>query len=223
MAQSSNVVLHKRIFIFLLRVGESIVWSIFAWIWEICWEWRLGSLSVGFPGSLSTSPFPSKSGLLWPVITGVSCSSFSCVVMFSVPIIFNIFFYILSSFVLSLFIFFYPHRLLFCFLNSVSSSVHNPSFGIVYLYVEWVTGSHDSPILDITHLEACYCLLGIWALFPHRFIHHFTPNLYYGPSHKTTLRPWDVTFASTYFIRIDSVYWLKYWLLLKNCYLIACN
>ena len=137
-AQSSNVILHKRDFIFLLRVGGSIVWSISAWIWEIRWEWGLGPLSAGSPGSLSTSPFPPYSGLFRPIIIGVSCLSFSCVIMFYVLVVFTIFLCTPPSFVLSLFVFFYPRRSLFCFLINVSSSVYNPSVGIVHLYIGWV-------------------------------------------------------------------------------------
>ena len=135
MAQSSNVILHIKDFIFLLRVGESIVWSISAWIWETRWEWGLGFLNVGSLGSLSTSPIPSYSGLLWPVFIGVSCSSLSHVATFSILVVFIIFFYTPSSFVSSLFVSFYPHQSSFCFLNDISSSVYNLSFGIVHLYV----------------------------------------------------------------------------------------
>ena len=139
MAQSSNVILCKRDFIFLLRVGESIVWSISAWIWEIRWKWGLGSRSAGSPRSLSTSAFSSYSGLLQPVIIGVSCSSFSCNVMFSVPIVFTIFFYTPSSFVLSLFVFFYPRRCHFASWTTCPLAFINLSFGTVHLYVGWVT------------------------------------------------------------------------------------
>ena len=38
----------------------------------------------------------------------------------------------------------------------------------------------------------------------------FTPGLHYGRSHKTTLRPQDLVFASTYFIWTGSIHWLKY-------------
>ena len=38
----------------------------------------------------------------------------------------------------------------------------------------------------------------------------FYPDLHYGPSHKTTLRPRDLMFASTYFIWTGSVHWWKY-------------
>ena len=134
-AQSSNVVLRKRNFIFLLRVSESIVWSIFAWFWEIRWEWGLGFLSVWSPRSLSTSPFSSYCGLLRPVIIGVSCSWLSHIAMFSIPVIFTIFLCTPSSFVSSLFIFFYPRWSSFCFLNDMSFNIYNLSFGIVYLYV----------------------------------------------------------------------------------------
>ena len=133
--QSSNVVLRKRNFIFLLRVSESIVWSIFAWFWEIRWEWGLGFLSVRSPGSLSTSPFSSYNGLLRHVIIRVSCSSLSHIATFSILVVFIIFFYTPSSFVSSLFVSFYPHQSSFCFLNDISSSVYNLSFGIVHLYV----------------------------------------------------------------------------------------
>ena len=209
-AQSSNVVLHQMDFIFLLRVGGSIVWFILAWIWDIRWEWGLGSLRAGSPGSLYTSLFLSNSGLFQPVIIGVSCSSFSYVVMFSIPVVFTIFFRTPWSFVLSFFVFFYSRRSLFYFLNNVSSSVYNPSVNIVHLYVGWVI--RLTQFSDIWHCTLRGLLLSFryLGIVSHHFIHHFTPDLHYSPSHKTTLRPWDLVFASTYFIWTNSVYWLKY-------------
>ena len=38
----------------------------------------------------------------------------------------------------------------------------------------------------------------------------FTIGLHYGPSCKTTLRPRDLVFVSTYFIWTSFVHWLKY-------------
>ena len=209
-AQSSNVVLRERYFIFLLRVGESIVWSIFAWFWEIRWEWGLGFLSVGSPGSLSTSPFPSYSGLLRPVIIRVSCLSFLHVAMFSILVVFTIFFYTPSSFVLSLFVFFYPRRSLFCFLNGMSSSFYNLSFGIVHLYVDWVTRLTRFSHIWHCALRSLLLSFGYLGLVSHRFIHLLISGLYYGLSHKTTLRPRDLVFTSTYFIWTGSIHWLKY-------------
>ena len=170
-AQSSNVILHIRDFIFLLRKGENIVWSIFAWIWKTRWEWGLGFLSAGPPGSLFTSPFPSYSGLLRPIIIGVSCLSLSHVAMLFILIVFTIFFCIPSSFILSILFFFYLRRSSFCFLNDVSSSVHNLSFGIVHLYVSWVT--RLTRFSNIWHcaLRGLVLSFGYLGLVSHRFIH----------------------------------------------------
>ena len=170
-AQSSNVILCIRDFIFLLRVGESIVWSISAWIWETHREWGLSFLSVGSPRSLATSPFPSYSGLLRPVIIRVSCLSLSHVVTFSILVVFTIFFYTASSFVSSLFIFFYPGLSSFCFLNDVSSSIYNLSFGIVHFYVGWVIGlTQFSNILHCT-VRGLVLSFGVLGLVSHHFIH----------------------------------------------------
>ena len=189
-------------------MGESIVWSISAWIWETRREWGLGLLRVGSPKSLSTSPFLFYSGLLRPVIIGVSCSLLSHVAMFSIPIIFIIFFCTPSSFVSFLLVFFYPLRSSFCFLNDVSSSVYNMSFAIVHLYVGWVT--RLTQFFDIWHcaLKGLVLPFGYLGLISHRFIHFL--RLHYGLSRKTILRTWDLVFASTYFIWTGSVHWLKY-------------
>ena len=132
---------------------------------------ELGFLSAGSLGSLSTSPFPSYSGLLRPVIIGVSCFSLSHVATFSIPIVFTIFFCTPSSFVLSLFIFFYPRRSSFCFLNGVSFSIYNLSFGIVYLYVSRVI--RLTWFSDIWHcaLRGLVLSFGYLGLISHRFIH----------------------------------------------------
>ena len=136
--QSSNVVL-REIFYFSSESGWEHCMIYVCMDLKIRWEWGLGSISAGSPRSLSTSAFPSYSGLLRPVIIRVSCLSFSHVAMFFIPVVFTIFFCTPSSFVLSLFVFFYPRRSLFCFLNGVSSSFYNLSFGIVHLYVSRVT------------------------------------------------------------------------------------
>ena len=169
--QSSNVILRIKDFIFLLRVGESIVWSISAWIWETRREWGLGLLRVGSPKSLSTSPFLFYSGLLRPVIIGMSCSPLSHVAMLSILIVFTIFFCIPSSFVSFLFVFFYTRWSSFCFLNGVSSSVYNLSFGIVHLYVGWLIGL--TRFSDIWHcaLKGLVLSFGYLGLVSHPFIH----------------------------------------------------
>ena len=152
-------------------MGESIVWSISAWIWEICREWGLGFHSAGSLGSLSTSPFSSYSGLFRLVIIGVSCSLLS-----HLPRFLSQLFSLFSSALLHhlshpFFIFFYPCQSSFCFLNNVSSSVYNLSFDIVHLYVGWVTGL--TRFFDIWH----YALIGLVLSFrylgivSHRFIH----------------------------------------------------
>ena len=38
----------------------------------------------------------------------------------------------------------------------------------------------------------------------------FTPSLHYGPCRKAILRPRDLVLASTYFIWISFIHWLKY-------------
>ena len=151
-------------------MGESIVWSISAWIWETRREWGLGFFCAGSLGSLSISPFSSYSSLLQPVIIGVSCSSLSHVATFSISIVFTIFFYT-PSFVSSLFIFFYPHRSSFCFLNSVSSSVYNLSFGIIHLSVGWVTRLTQFSNIWHCALKGLVLSFGYLGLVSHRFIH----------------------------------------------------
>ena len=152
-------------------MGESIVWSISTWIWEICQEWGLGFHSAGSLGSLSISPFPSYSGLFRLVIIGVSCSLLS-----HLPRFLSRLFSLFSSALLHhlshpFFIFFYPCQSSFCFLNNVSSSVYNLSFDIVHLYVGWVTGL--TRFFDIWH----YALIGLVLSFrylgivSHCFIH----------------------------------------------------
>ena len=69
--------------------------------------------------------------------------------------------------------------------------------------------SHSPPIFDIAHTEAWHYLLGNLGLCFPSFHSPFTPSLHYGPSRKTTLRPWDLVSASTRFIRTGSVYWLS--------------
>ena len=152
-------------------MGESIIWSIFAWIWETRREWGLGFHNVGSLRSLSTSPFPSYSGLLWFIIIGVSCSSLPHVATFSISVVFTIFFCTPLSFVSSLFIFFYPRRSSFCYLNGVSYSVYNLSFGIVHLYVGWVT--RLTWFSDIWHcvIRGLVLSFGYLGLVSHRFIH----------------------------------------------------
>ena len=147
-------------------MGESIVWSISTWIWETRREWGLVFFSADSPRSLSTSPFPSYSGLLLFIIIGVSCLSLSHVSTFFIPVVFTILFCIPSSFVSSLFIFFYPHRSSFCFLDGVSSSVH--------LYVGWVT--RLTRLSDIWHctLRGLVLSFGYLGLVSHRFIHLLT-------------------------------------------------
>ena len=140
-------------------MGESIVWSISAWIWETHREWGLSFLSVGSPRSLATSPFPSYSGLFRLVIIGVSCSLLS-----HLPRFLSRLFSLFSSALLHhlshpFFIFFYPCQSSFCFLNNVSSSVYNLSFDIVHLYVGWVTGL--TRFFDIWH----YALIGLVLSF----------------------------------------------------------
>ena len=89
-------------------------------------------------------------------------------------------------------------------------SVYNLSFGIVHLYVGWVTTL--TRFSDIWHCT----LKGLVLSFEHLglvfplFRSPFTPSLHYSLSHKTTLTPWDLMFASTYFIWRGSVHWLKY-------------
>ena len=89
----------------------------------------------------------------------------------SIPIVFTIFFCILSSFVLSLFVFFYPRRSSFCFLNGMSSSIYNLSFGIIHLYVGWIIGL--TQFFDIWHcaLRGLVLSFGCLGFVSHRFIH----------------------------------------------------
>ena len=152
-------------------MSESIVLSIFAWIWEIRWEWWLGSLSARFLGSLSTSPFPSYSGLLLPIITGVSCSSVSHVGTFSILIVFTIFFCTPSSFVLSIFIFFYLGNRHFASWTVCPLAFVNLSFGTVHLYVGRVTML--TRFSDMWHcaLRGLVLPFGYLSLVSHRFIH----------------------------------------------------
>ena len=70
----------------------------------------------------------------------------------------------------------------------------------------------------LAHMILLYLALctGVWHLvimylglcFP-SFHSPFTLGLHYGLSRKTTLRPWNLMFASTLFIRTGSVYWLS--------------
>ena len=69
-------------FILLLRVDESIVRPFSPWIWETYWEWGLGFLCSRFLGSLSISPLPSYSDLLWFGVLRMSCSSLSHIAIF---------------------------------------------------------------------------------------------------------------------------------------------
>ena len=95
----------------------------------------------------------------------------SHVAMLSIPIVFTIFFCTSLSFISSLFVFFYPRWLSFCFLNGVSSSVYNLSFGIVHLYVGWVT--RLTRFSDIWHcaLRGLVLSFRYLGLVSHRFIH----------------------------------------------------
>ena len=129
------------------------------------------SLALRSLGSLSTSPFLSYSGLLWLVIIGMSCSSSSHVATFSIPIVFTIFFYTSSLFVSSFFVFFYHYRSSFCFLNDMSSSVYNLSFGIVHLYVGWVTRLTRFFYIWHCTLRGLVLSFGYLGLVSHRFIH----------------------------------------------------
>ena len=69
--------------------------------------------------------------------------------------------------------------------------------------------SHGSAIFDIAHTGVWHYLLGDLGLCFLSFHSPFTPGLHYGPSRKTTLRPWDLVFASMRFIRTGFVYWLS--------------
>ena len=70
----------------------------------------------------------------------------------------------------------------------------------------------------LAHMILWYLALhtGVWNLvigylglcFP-SFHSPFTPGLHYGPSRKTTLRPWGLVFASMWFIWTGFVYWLS--------------
>ena len=64
---------------------------------------------------------------------------------------------------------------------------------------------------NIWHYAHRGLALSIWRFGPLFPIVSFTfyPYLHYGPSRKTTLRPWDLVSASTRFIRTSSVYWLS--------------
>ena len=54
-----------------------------------------------------------------------------------------------------------------------------------------------------------HLVMGYLGPFFPSFHSPFTPGLYYGPSRKTTLRPWDLASASTQFIRTGSIYWFS--------------
>ena len=69
--------------------------------------------------------------------------------------------------------------------------------------------SHGSPTFDITHTGVWHYLFGDLGLCFPSFHSHFTPGLHYGPSRKTTLRPWGFMFASMRFIRTGFIYWLS--------------
>ena len=124
----------------------------------------------------------------------------------------------------SLFLYFLLHPfiiclILFCLLLSPSN--------VVSLYERWVLWC-TSPIVwrysfgcrlsHLAHMILWYLALctRVWHLvigylglsFP-SFHSPFTHGLHYGPSHKTTLRPWDLVSTSTRFIRTGSIYWLS--------------
>ena len=69
--------------------------------------------------------------------------------------------------------------------------------------------SHGSTTFDIAHIGVWHYLLGDLGLCFPSFHSPFTPGLYYGPSGKTTLRPWDLVSALTRFIRTSFIYWLS--------------
>ena len=63
----------------------------------------------------------------------------------------------------------------FCFLNNVSSSVHNSSFGIVHLYVKWVIGLTRLSDIRYCALRGLLLSFRYLGLVSHRFIHLLPP------------------------------------------------
>ena len=132
--------------------------------------------------------------------------------------------HILLHFYPSLFLHFLLHPFIIClipFYFLLSSS------NVVSLYerrVLWCTSpivwrySFGYRLSHLAHMILWYLALrtGVWHLvighlclcFP-SFHSPFTSGLHYGPSRKTTPRPWDLVSASTRFIGIGSVYWLS--------------
>ena len=97
-----------------------------------------------YPGSLSTSLFPSYGDLPRFSILGMSGSSSSLITTL-VPYLVSL----LSS--TSLSIFFYPHRSSSRFMNDVSFGVHHLLLGIVHYVLVESLCSHDCPAFGIAH------------------------------------------------------------------------
>ena len=70
-------------------------------------------------------------------------------------------------------------------------------------------GSHDPLIFDIARTRGLAVFIGYLGLCFPSCHSPFTPGLHYGPSRKTTLRPWDLVFASKHFIWTGSIYLLS--------------
>ena len=130
----------------------------------------------------------------------------------------------IATFLSSLFLHFLLHPFIICL---IPFHLLLSSSNVVSLYERWVLWC-TSPIVwrysfgcrlsHLTHMILWYLALctGVWHLvigylglcFP-SFHSLFIPSLHYGPSRKTTLRPWDLLPASTRFIWTGSVYWLS--------------
>ena len=126
------------------------------------------------------------------------------------PSLFLHFLYLHSLFVSSLFIFSYPRRSSSRFMNDEFFGACHLLFDVfLFRYMVESPHSHGSAIFDITHTGVWHYLFGDLGLCFPSFHSHFTPGLHYGPSHKTTLRPWGLVFALMRFIRTGFVYWLS--------------
>ena len=121
-----------RDLLFLWELGESIVQSFSVDLGDTLGV-RFGFLWHSIPWIIVYITFPI---LQWLALIWRSWDELFIIVThcyISIPACSSIFYYIHSSFVLSIFIFFYPHRTSSHFMNDVFFGAHHLSFDVIHL------------------------------------------------------------------------------------------
>ena len=127
-----------RDLLFLWGLGKSIVWSFSMNLGDTLGV-RFGFLWHSVPWIIVYITFPI---LQWLVLVWHSWDELFIIVThcyISISTCSSVFYYTHSSFVLSLFVFFYPHRTSYRFMNDEFFGAHHLSFDVIHLDVGWVT------------------------------------------------------------------------------------